>query len=139
VGSALAPNITVLLTSRFLGGFFAAAPLTNSGYVVPLDSPLTPDRRDHCSALCGDLWDTKVRGNALAFFTFGPIVGLIVSLRTTCRSTPIPLNGGRQVSPMVAGFMTDAGVSWRWVFGLLAASAGLCTVLVFLTMPETYE
>jgi len=40
---------------------------------------------------------------------------------------------------MVAGFMTDAGVSWRWVFWLLAIFTGSCTVLVFFTMPETYE
>ena len=80
VGSALAPNTATLLTSRFLGGFFAAAPLTNSGYVVPPNSPLTADRRDHCSALLGDLWDTKVRGNALAFLTLGPLVGPTVSL-----------------------------------------------------------
>ena len=33
VGSALAPNTATLLIFRFLGGFFAAAPLTNSGYV----------------------------------------------------------------------------------------------------------
>ena len=39
---------------------------------------------------------------------------------------------------MVTGFMTVAGVSWRWVFGLLAIFAGSCTVILFFTVPETY-
>lgn len=40
---------------------------------------------------------------------------------------------------MVTGFMTVAGVDWRWVFGLLAFFAGICTIVVFFTVPETYE
>jgi len=35
--------------------------------------------------------------------------------------------------------MTVAGVSWRWVFWILAIFAGSCTILVFFTVPETYE
>jgi len=31
-GNALAPNTAALLIFRFLGGFFAAAPMTNAGY-----------------------------------------------------------------------------------------------------------
>ena len=136
--SALAPNTASLLISRFLGGFFGAAPLTNSAYAIP-PSSLTADRHDRCSALLGDLWDLKVRGNALAFLSLGPLVGPTVSLHTACCPTGIPLNGGCQISPMVSGFMTDAGVSWRWVFGLLAIFTGSCTILVSFTMPETYE
>lgn len=35
VGCALAPNTAAILIFRFLGGTFAAAPLANSGYVLP--------------------------------------------------------------------------------------------------------
>ena len=31
LGQALAPNIQTLLVTRFLSGFFAIAPITNSG------------------------------------------------------------------------------------------------------------
>ena len=31
LGQALAPNIETLLVARFFSGFFAVAPLTNSG------------------------------------------------------------------------------------------------------------
>lgn len=92
VWSTLAANTPTLLASRFIGGFFAAAPLTNSGYVVLPSSPLAPDRRDRRSALLGDLWDAEARGNALAFLTLGPLVGPTVSLRSTYCSTNIPLN-----------------------------------------------
>ena len=42
---------------RFLGGTFAAAPLTNSG------------------ALIADIWDADTRGKALALFTLAPFAG----------------------------------------------------------------
>ena len=32
VGNALAPDTAALLIFRFLGGLFAAAPMTNAGY-----------------------------------------------------------------------------------------------------------
>jgi len=93
VGSALSPNTATLLTSRFLGGPFAAAPLTNSGYVVLPSSLLAPDTYDRRSALFGDLWVPDVRGNALALLALGPLVGPTVSLRIIRRSKRIPLNG----------------------------------------------
>lgn len=42
VGNALAPNTAALLIFRFLGGFFAAAPLTNAGYALPTFQTLAP-------------------------------------------------------------------------------------------------
>ncbi|TXT08865.1 hypothetical protein VHUM_02993 [Vanrija humicola] len=57
VGCALSPNIGALLAFRFIGGTFAAAPLTNSG------------------ALLADLWDGDQRGRAMAFFGLAPFVG----------------------------------------------------------------
>ncbi|KAF8167782.1 polyamine transporter 1 [Crassisporium funariophilum] len=57
VGSALAKNTASVLVFRFLGGVFAAAPLTNSG------------------ALIADIWDANMRGKALAIFTVAPFAG----------------------------------------------------------------
>ncbi|GAA5924642.1 hypothetical protein JCM3775_005432 [Rhodotorula graminis] len=57
VGCALAPNIGSLIVFRFLGGCFAAAPLTVSGGVI------------------ADLWDADRRGDALAVFALMPFAG----------------------------------------------------------------
>ncbi|KAF5385309.1 hypothetical protein D9615_001416 [Tricholomella constricta] len=57
VAAALARNTASILAFRFLGGVFAAAPLTNSG------------------ALISDIWDVKARGKALAIFTVAPFAG----------------------------------------------------------------
>ncbi|KAF8973708.1 MFS general substrate transporter [Flammula alnicola] len=56
-GGALAKNTPSVLIFRFLGGTFAAAPLTNSG------------------ALISDIWDAGMRGKALAIFTVAPFAG----------------------------------------------------------------
>lgn len=57
VGSALAPNIGSQLAFRFLGGCFAACPLTTSG------------------GLIADIWDADRRGIALAVFALCPFAG----------------------------------------------------------------
>ncbi|KAG8938324.1 hypothetical protein FRC04_009079, partial [Tulasnella sp. 424] len=57
VGSALAPNTASVLIFRFLGGTFAASPLTTSGGMI------------------ADVWNADVRGKALAFFTLAPFAG----------------------------------------------------------------
>ncbi|SCV72568.1 BQ2448_4105 [Microbotryum intermedium] len=57
VGSALSPNIGSLIIFRFLGGCFAAAPLTNSGGII------------------ADLWGPDQRGDALAIFSLMPFAG----------------------------------------------------------------
>ncbi|KAG8856690.1 hypothetical protein FRB91_000395 [Serendipita sp. 411] len=54
---ALSPNAAALLIFRFLGGCFAACPLTNSG------------------AILGDIWDPETRGTATAIFTLSPFAG----------------------------------------------------------------
>ncbi|KDQ11582.1 hypothetical protein BOTBODRAFT_189769 [Botryobasidium botryosum FD-172 SS1] len=62
---ALAPSPATLLVFRFLGGTFAAGPLTNS------------------AAILADIWDTSTRGKAMMIFTLapftGPAVGPLVS------------------------------------------------------------
>lgn len=57
IAMALAKNTASLLVFRFLGGTFAACPLTNSG------------------ALISDIWDASTRGKALALFTVAPFAG----------------------------------------------------------------
>ncbi|KIJ13801.1 hypothetical protein PAXINDRAFT_13348 [Paxillus involutus ATCC 200175] len=64
IGCALSQNTASILVFRFLGGTFAAAPLSNSG------------------ALISDIWDARERGAALAIFTItpfsGPAIGPVV-------------------------------------------------------------
>lgn len=57
VGGALAQNTASVLIFRFLGGTFAASPLTTSGGMI------------------ADIWDADVRGKALALFTLAPFAG----------------------------------------------------------------
>lgn len=57
IGCALSPNIGSLIVFRFLGGCFAAAPLTNSGGVI------------------ADLWGPERRGDAMAIFALMPFAG----------------------------------------------------------------
>ncbi len=83
----------------------------------------------------GDLWDAKTRGKAMLIFAVSPFAG--------------PALG-----PVVSGWMAVGGASWRWLFWLLTifvscflrlidhgsrdAQAGLCFVVTFFTIPETY-
>lgn len=65
LGQALAPNIQTLLVTRFFSGFFAVAPLINSGGVI------------------ADIFAADGRGLATSLFTagvfLGPVIGPIVS------------------------------------------------------------
>lgn len=65
LGQALARNIETLLVTRFLSGFFAVAPLTNSSGVI------------------ADIWSAAGRGPATSLFTasvfLGPVLGPIVA------------------------------------------------------------
>ncbi|KIY53724.1 MFS polyamine transporter [Fistulina hepatica ATCC 64428] len=101
LGQSLAPNITTLLVTRFLCGFFAVAPITN------------------CSGVIADIWDATGRGPARAAFLFclflGPTIG-----------------------PIIGGFVTESYLGWRWVFWVMMIFAGACTLLMFITIPETY-
>lgn len=65
LGQALAPNIETLLITRFLGGFFAIAPMISSAGVI------------------ADIFPADSRGPATSLFTagvfLGPVIGPIVS------------------------------------------------------------
>ncbi|KIY53422.1 MFS general substrate transporter [Fistulina hepatica ATCC 64428] len=101
IGCALSPNTASIIIFRFLGGTFAAAPLTNSGAII------------------SDIWDARNRGKAIGIFTTAPFAG--------------PALG-----PIVAGYLSVAGVSWRWLFWILTILAGVMWLLIVFTLPETY-
>ena len=70
-------------------------------------------------AVIADIWDADTRGKALAIFALAPFAG-------------------PSLGPTVSGFMSVAGISWRWVFWLLTIFSGACVILMFFTLPETY-
>lgn len=71
IGTAFSRNAASILLTRFVGGIFASAPISN----VP--------------AALGDMWSPEVRGIAMAFVsicisggpTLGPIIGAAVVIR----------------------------------------------------------
>ncbi|KAJ7461146.1 MFS polyamine transporter [Mycena latifolia] len=101
LGQALAQNIETLLITRFLGGFFAVAPLVNAGGVI------------------ADIWSVETRGLATSMFSASVFLG--------------PVMG-----PIVAGYIVDSALSWRWVFWVMMIFAGSCTLVMVLALPETY-
>ncbi|KAJ7768095.1 major facilitator superfamily domain-containing protein [Mycena maculata] len=101
LGQALAKNIETLLITRFLGGFFAVAPLVNAGGVI------------------ADIWSVEKRGPAASLFSASVFLG--------------PVMG-----PIVAGYIVDSKLSWRWVFWVMMIFAGSCTLVMMVALPETY-
>ncbi|THH20558.1 hypothetical protein EW146_g832 [Bondarzewia mesenterica] len=82
-------------------------------------APLT-----NSGGVVSDVWDAKTRGKAMTLFAVAPFAG--------------PALG-----PVVSGWISVGGASWRWLFWVLAIFvsfhfAGACLVLLLLTMPETY-
>lgn len=45
---------------------------------------------------------------------------------------------GPVLGPLVSGFILKDGDSWRWIFWVMMIFAGICTVIVVPTIPETY-
>jgi multidrug resistance protein len=65
-----------------------------------------------------DLMPVEKRGGAMAIYAIGPLIG--------------PVCG-----PVAAGYLVEA-TTWRWVFWLLAIISGICCVLAFFLLKETY-
>ncbi|KAJ7065559.1 MFS polyamine transporter [Mycena amicta] len=101
IGQALAQNIETLLITRFLGGFFAVAPLVNAGGVI------------------ADIWSVENRGLATSLFSASVFLGPVLG-------------------PIVAGYIVESSLSWRWVFWVMMIFAGTCTVIMAVALPETY-
>ncbi|GAA5976456.1 hypothetical protein JCM5350_001694 [Sporobolomyces pararoseus] len=80
------PNCGSLLAFRFLSGVSGAVPMTNSG------------------AVCGDLWDSRQRGTAMAFYSVATFAG--------------PALG-----PVIAAFAA-LRFSWPWAFYIPAIISG---------------
>ncbi|THG98446.1 hypothetical protein EW145_g7423, partial [Phellinidium pouzarii] len=77
-------------------------------------APLT-----NSGALMADIWDAGTRGKAAAMFTVAPFAG--------------PALG-----PLVGGYISTSGTSWRWLFWVLTMFAGSCLICIILFLPETY-
>jgi multidrug resistance protein len=72
LGQALAQNMETVIITRFFAGFFACAPLANSGGII------------------ADIWDPSTRGIATSVFTMnvflGPVLGPVVGSYITVSS-----------------------------------------------------
>jgi len=120
VACAVAPNGVALLVLRFLSGCFAACPLTNSGAILAdMYVSLAPSFASLIRLASCCRWDNDTRGTAMSIFVISPFAG--------------PALG-----PIVGGYVEVAGISWRWVFWILAIFSGLCFVLAVFFIPETY-
>ncbi|GMK54079.1 hypothetical protein CspeluHIS016_0106650 [Cutaneotrichosporon spelunceum] len=77
-------------------------------------APLT-----YSGAVITDLWDVDTRGSAMALFGIAPFAG-------------------PSLGPIVSGFIQTAGADWRWVYWVTTMFAGVCTLFIVFTLPETY-
>ncbi|EMD36323.1 hypothetical protein CERSUDRAFT_115253 [Gelatoporia subvermispora B] len=135
VGCALAHNRTSIIVLRLLAGIFAAAPFTNSGAII---SDMCVIRTSLSNIICMPhlcSWDASTRGKANILFANAPFIG-------------------SALGPLVGGYISVSGISWRWTFWVLTifvslmremfrmnehiVQNGLCITLVVTSLPETY-
>lgn len=45
---------------------------------------------------------------------------------------------GPALGPIAGGYVSVGGIGWRWLFWILCIFSGLCGLLVFFAIPETY-
>ncbi|PPQ75171.1 hypothetical protein CVT26_008701 [Gymnopilus dilepis] len=74
---------------------------------------------NNAGGLIADIWPAIGRGPATSLFTAAVFIG--------------PVTG-----PIIAGYIVDSSVSWRWVFWVMFIFAGACTLIMLPTLPETY-
>jgi len=70
-------------------------------------------------AIISDIWDAKTRGKANVLFANAPFIGATLG-------------------PLIGGYISVSGISWRWLFWVLTIFNGVCIVIVVFTLPETY-
>jgi MFS family permease len=115
-----APNGKALLVFRFLGGCFAACPLTNSGAILSdMYAPLVLYSLRSLHLTTSFRWDNESRGTAMVIYILSPFAGLAVGLITS-------------------GYIVVRGISWRWVFWIHAILAVVCFFLTVFGIPETF-
>ncbi|CAK5271078.1 unnamed protein product [Mycena citricolor] len=66
-----------------------------------------------------DIWSTEKRGTAMSLFSASAFLG--------------PVMG-----PLIAGFIVESDLSWRWVFWVMMMFAGSSTALIIFGLPETF-
>ncbi|KIM80274.1 hypothetical protein PILCRDRAFT_822775 [Piloderma croceum F 1598] len=77
-------------------------------------APLT-----NCGGVIADIWDAAGRGLATSLFVACVFVGPVLG-------------------PIVAGYIVESYLGWRWVFWIMMIFAGTCTVIMLFTLPETF-
>lgn len=72
-----------------------------------------------CGGIIADIWDPVGRGLSTSMFSacvfLGPVMG-----------------------PIIASFVSESYLGWRWVFWLMMIFAGACTTVGVIFLPETY-
>ncbi|KAL1643697.1 hypothetical protein SLS58_004712 [Diplodia intermedia] len=71
------------------------------------------------SGSIADMLPAEKRGGAMAIWSMGPLLGPIVG-------------------PIAGGYLTEAE-GWRWVFWVITITSGICTVVAYFTLKETYH
>ncbi|KAJ6536435.1 major facilitator superfamily domain-containing protein [Mycena vulgaris] len=73
----------------------------------------------NAGGVIADIWAVEKRGIASSMFAASVFLG--------------PVMG-----PIVAGYIVESSLSWRWVFWVMMILTGTCTFIMVLTLPETY-
>ncbi|KAJ7088126.1 MFS polyamine transporter [Mycena epipterygia] len=73
----------------------------------------------NAGGVIADIWSVETRGLATSMFSASVFLG--------------PVMG-----PIVAGYIVDSSLSWRWVFWVMMIFAGTCTLVMIVALPETY-
>ncbi|CAD6957208.1 unnamed protein product [Tilletia controversa] len=66
-----------------------------------------------------DIYAVEERGKGMSIYSLAPLLG-------PC------------IGPVVAGWIIQAGISWRWIFWVVLIASGVVAGFGFLTLPETY-
>lgn len=124
--SATAKDLQTLLITRFFGGFFASAPVTNTGGVL------------------GDLFSPAWRGVALAGYAMAVVGGPVLGISRPSTPPPPPPSLAHWLTrhftgPIVSAALVQApSLGWRWteyVTGILQAAV---LVLAAILLDESY-
>ncbi|KAG0145916.1 hypothetical protein CROQUDRAFT_45074 [Cronartium quercuum f. sp. fusiforme G11] len=77
-------------------------------------APLT-----NCGGLIADIWEPYRRSNAISLFTAAAFIGPVLG-------------------PIVASFVTESYLGFRWIFWIMMILGGTFLVFIIFCLPETY-